>query len=66
MLSWHSHFPGSPGILPPQVTADLLRAPPLRQKLADQLPQPGIGIDAARVMNRACRAVARRCASNGR
>jgi hypothetical protein len=38
------------GELQPQVTADLLRAPPLGQKLRDQLPQFAVGLDAAPMM----------------
>ena len=35
------------GELQPQVTADLLWAPPLGQKLRDQLPQFAVGLDAS-------------------
>jgi hypothetical protein len=45
MLSWHTHIPDCS--VQPQVTADLLSAPPLGQKLRDQLPQFGVGLDAA-------------------
>jgi len=31
--------------LQPQVTADLLRAPPLREQLGDQLPHLAVGLD---------------------
>jgi hypothetical protein len=34
------------GELQPQLTADLLRAPPLGQKLANQLAQLAVGLDA--------------------
>ena len=39
--------PRLPGELQPQVTADLLWAPPLAQKLRDQLPQFAVGLDAS-------------------
>jgi hypothetical protein len=45
------------GKLQPQVPADLLRAPPLRQQFGDQLPQLAVGLDPPPVTARGCAAM---------